>query len=123
MNIGGSAKVAKEKETTKEESQKARSGFRTEQLQLDDLAIQKIIGDVLGGTQGLASIFGGEQAVGIFDSSVSAQAAGDLAANLVGELAKITGVTEIREGSLEQLTSRTDRKKTAAEIKANASLF
>lgn len=71
-------------------------GIQTEQLKLDEAAIQKIIEDVLGGPQGLASIFQGEQTAGIFDSTVAAQAAGDLAANLVGEIAKLTGVREIR---------------------------
>lgn len=66
-------------------------GSTTEQLVLDQAAIEKIIADVLGGPQGLASIFGGEQTAGVFDSSVAAQAAGDLASSLVGELAKLTG--------------------------------
>lgn len=63
----------------------------SERLILQEEAIKKIIEDVLGGADGLASIFSGEQTSGIFDSSVAAQASGDLAAKLVGEIAKLTG--------------------------------
>lgn len=66
------------------------SGVQTERYNLDQNAIDKMIQDVLGGADGLASIFSGEKNAGIFDSSVAAQAAGNLAANLVGELAKLT---------------------------------
>lgn len=63
----------------------------SERLILQEEAIKKIIEDVLGGADGLASIFSTEQVSGIFDSSVAAQAAGDLAAKLVGEIALLTG--------------------------------
>ena len=87
------------------------SGLRTEQLELDPEAIQQIIRDVLGGANGLASIFQGEQTAGIFNSSVSAQAAGDLAAKLVGEIAKITGKTVgTEEGETEETRSQVDTK-------------
>ena len=86
------------------------SGKQTEQLVLDDDAIAKIIQDVLGGANGLASIFGGEQTAGIFNSSVAAQAAGDLASNLVGELAKITGKREVTQESTSEQTSNTTNK-------------
>lgn len=66
---------------------------QSSQTILDDEAIQQLIADVLGGADGLASIFAGEQVAGIFDSSVAAQAAGDLASKLVGELAKLTAET------------------------------
>lgn len=65
----------------------------TEQLILDPAAITRIIEEVLSGPEGLASIFQGEQTAGIFSSSVAAQAAGNLTAKLVGELAKLTGET------------------------------
>ena len=65
-------------------------GESSKKLELDEEAISKIIQDVLGGAEGLASIFGGEQASGLFNSSVSAQASGDIASKLVGELAKLT---------------------------------
>ncbi len=66
-----------------------------ERLRLDPFAVKKIIQDVLGGAEGLASIFQGEQTAGIFDSSVAAQASGDLAAKLVGELTKLTAEKEL----------------------------
>jgi hypothetical protein len=85
------------------------SNFDTEQLLLDPAAIQQIIRDVLGGADGLASIFAGEQSAGLYNSSVAAQAAGDLTAKLTGELAKITGknvkqgVSSERTGTFESL--------------------
>jgi len=63
---------------------------QVEGVQLDQAAIDKIIQDVLGGADGLASIFGGEHSSGIYNSSVAAQAAGDLASKLVGEIATLT---------------------------------
>lgn len=84
------------------------TGGTTEQLQIDDIAVQKIIQDVLGGADGLASIFAGEQNAGVFNSSVSAQAAGDLATRLAGEIAKLTAkrVTTKDEEELQQKRTR-----------------
>ncbi len=84
--------------TTKTGSSRVKSfqreqGLVTEQLILEPLAIQQIIRDVLGGADGLAAIFAGEQNAGIFNSSVAANEAGALAARLAGEIAKLTGKT------------------------------
>ena len=84
---------------------------RTERLRLDQTAIEQIISDVLGGAGGLAEIFGGEQTAGIFNSSAAAQASGDLAAKLVGELAKLTAVKE----STEDATQKTKSESFQAE--------
>lgn len=97
-------------------------GIDTEQLKLDPAAIQQIIQDVLSGPQGLASIFGGEQSSGLYNSSVSAQAAGDLAAKLVGELAKITGKnvkTDFDAGTedKEEISSEVRDQKSRSETK------
>ncbi len=62
----------------------------SEQLEIDPAGIEKIIQDILAGEQGLAAIFGGEQNAGIFNSSVAAQAGGDLLSKLAGEIAKLT---------------------------------
>lgn len=75
-----------------------------EGLVLDQVGIEAIIADVLGGANGLADIFAAEQGSGIFNSSVAAQAAGDLASKLAGEIAKIQGETvstTTEEGSTE----------------------
>jgi len=81
------------------------SAKRTEKLVLDQDAITKIIADALGGAGGLAEIFAGEQSSGIFNSSVSAQAAGDLTSKIVGELAKLTSVRESTEEGTQESTS------------------
>tara|TARA_R110000744_G_scaffold372015_2_gene483384 strand:+ start:20112 stop:20585 length:474 start_codon:yes stop_codon:yes gene_type:complete len=66
---------------------------QSQRTEIDQEGIDKIIADVLGGADGLASIFAGEQNAGIFNSSTSAQAAGDLATKLAGEIAKLTSNT------------------------------
>ena len=76
-----------------------KKGRTTEKLNIDQVALQRIIQDVLGGSGGLATIFAGEQQAGIFDSSVAAQASGDLAAKLVGELAKLIAAARLRSTS------------------------
>ena len=110
---GGSASTSAEKE--RESSTEVFSGTKTTQLQLDQEATDKIIADVLGGANGLADIFGGEQNAGIFDSSVAAQASGDLTANLIGELAKLTGKTV--EESESEAEKRRKKETLAAESK------
>jgi len=87
-----------------------------ERLKIDDVAIQKIIEDVLGGAEGLADIFAGEQTAGIFDSSVAAEAAGDLAAKLAGEIAKLTAEKEtVRDVTEEQRRVTTGKTKQEKE--------
>lgn len=105
--------------------QEAISGLttETEQLKLDQAAINKIIEDVLGGAQGLASIFQGEQTAGIFDSSTSAQAAGNLAAKLAGEIAKITGETVRTVEEDRTRAQRTSGKSRTTSFEAEAKLF
>lgn len=86
------------KESTQSSAQTASSvseaeatitGEARDRLEISDEAIDKIVRDILAGPEGLASIFGGEQVAGIFDSSVAAQAAGDLTAKITGEIAKL----------------------------------
>lgn len=62
----------------------------SKRLQISDEAIQKIIQDMLSETDGgLAAIFGGEKASGLYNSSVAAEEAGDLAAKILGEVGKL----------------------------------
>ncbi len=93
-------------------------GVQTEELQIEDAAVQKIIRDVLSGPDGLAAIFAGEQSSGLYNSSSANQAAGDLAARLVGEIAKLKAkkvATNNQEE--EQITDQTTTQtsKTKAE--------
>tara|TARA_R110000782_G_scaffold246175_1_gene332891 strand:+ start:1856 stop:2203 length:348 start_codon:yes stop_codon:yes gene_type:complete len=109
--MSGSTKTSAEKEN--EKSTEVFSGTKTTQLELDQDATDKIIADVLGGANGLKDIFSGEQNAGIFDSSVAAQASGDLTANLIGELAKLTGKTV--EESESEAEKRRKKETLAAE--------
>jgi hypothetical protein len=87
------------------------TGEQRKKLELDQEAITKIIDDLLSTPDGLAAIFAGEQNAGVFNSSVAAQAAGDLSANIVGELAKLTA-TEVTttEQAQSQSTSQEAKK-------------
>lgn len=90
--------VTESEDTTKDRS--ITGGITTDKLNIEQEALDKIISDVLSGPEGLASIFAGEQTAGIFDSSVAAQAAGDLASKLVGEIAKLTAERETSTGEV-----------------------
>jgi len=59
-------------------------------LEIDKAGIDQIMKQILGGTQGLASIFGADKASGFSGSSVSGIAGGNLLASLAGEIAKLT---------------------------------
>lgn len=63
---------------------------RTETLEIDDVALFKMLDDALSGVSGLEAIFGQEAGSGIFDSSGAKAGAGDLIAKIAGELAKVT---------------------------------
>lgn len=98
------------------------SGLTTSssQLKLDEAGVQRIIEDILSGPGGLASIFQGEQTAGIFNSTVSAQAAGDLSAKLAGEIAKITGETVTSEQEDRLRKERTSKKSRTSEFETSS---
>lgn len=128
FNFGGSAEVKTKRERSKSSFERQEDRFTktfdvrdesrerraraTDRLKIDQAGIDKIIADVLGASgSGLAAIFAGEKTAGIFDSSVAAQAAGDLAANVVGEIAKLTAErvqTEEEEDELFSIFSGTE---------------
>jgi hypothetical protein len=88
------------------------TGSTKEKLNISDEAVKKIIADVLGGAGGLAEIFSGEQNAGIFNASATAQAAGDLASKLVGEIAALTAE---KETSQSQTTDEDSTTTTSAD--------
>jgi hypothetical protein len=86
-----------------------------EQLQLEEEAVQNIANKVLGAGQGgLASILGTDRVAGIFDSTVSAQASGDLASKLIGEIAELTG--QKKTAASGKTTKNVDEKKTESNV-------
>jgi hypothetical protein len=101
------------------------SGENRKSLEISDVAINKIVADILSGPDGLAAIFGGEQNAGIFNSSVSAQAAGDLTANIVGEIAKLRAVeVETQEQTETKSEVQTEEKSVKSkEKKESEGLF
>ena len=74
-------------------------------LEISDAAIQKIIQDMLQETDGgLAAIFGGEKRSGLYNSSVAAEEAGDLAAKILGEVGKLRA-TEKYDDKVSEVTT------------------
>jgi len=65
------------------------SGVASDFLEISDEAIDKIIADILSSESGLGAIFNEENAAGIFNGSVAKQAAGNLIAEVTGEIAKL----------------------------------
>ena len=90
------------------------TGEARDRLEISDEAIDKIVSDILSGPEGLASIFAGEQAAGVFNTSVAAQAAGDLTAKITGEIAKLRAErvrTQTQTTEQEQATQTKEKKK------------
>lgn len=87
----------------------------TKQLDISQEGLDKIVADILGGEQGLAEVFSEENIAGIFDTTVGAQAAGDLITNLAGELAKLT--------AKEVVTEEEDIRTTGKEVAPGGGLL
>lgn len=123
MNIGGGSSQSTEGTSEKTDRNLIRSGERRERLEISDEAIDKIIGDVLGKAgSGIKDIFGAENVAGIFDSTVSAQAAGDLAANLVGEIAKLRAETVTTTDETEEEKIRGKSRTTSFDFEQSFGL-
>ena len=90
-----------------------KEGATKEYLDLSPVAIERIIQQILGGTEGLASIFSGEKATGLYGSTAAAQASGDLVAQLAGEIAKLTApkITETTAKEALDQTTETEEEK------------
>ena len=105
MSISGksSTSAKKSNDVTKADSSSTanQAGKTVEKTVLDKNAIDKIVQDTLGGAGGIKDIFGQEQATGIYDSTVANAQSGNFAAQLVGELAKLTS---------ERVTTTEDKK-------------
>lgn len=82
------------------------SGITKEYTDISPEAVERILQQVLGGTEGLASIFSQEQVSGLYSSTTAAQASGDLLAQLAGEIAKLTAP---------KITERTEEEKLTSE--------
>ena len=91
--LGGALSGDSTKETvTNHDLQIDESETTSRRLDISDEAIDKIVADILGAKSGIAAIFSEENIAGLYDSTVAAQASGDLVANLVGEIAKLRAV-------------------------------
>ena len=106
-------RVAATSDQEEEERGKRTSSSR---LKLDTAGVNRIIQQTLGSAGGLADIFQGEQTAGIYNSSVSAQAAGDFASKLIGELATITGETITSEDTQNKVLASTKDLTTDREV-------
>lgn len=120
MSLGGSAKASKE---TKEENLDqivTRTGTQTDFMEIDDEAVKKITDDLLSADGGLASIFAGEQSSGIFNSSVAALEAGDLSANIVGEIAKLRAKKVTKQDGFEETNVDKNSQTKNVSLEVNA---
>lgn len=119
MSIGKSGGAKKGSEKTKTKQSKETDMLTTEKLNIEQSAVDKILEDVLGSSQGLAEIFSAEQGIGLFNSTTSAEQAGDLVSKVVGEIAKLTAERQVTKKGTEDLegTSRTDESKR--EVSSN----
>jgi len=82
--------------STSGNSTAGRKGTSTkkEKLNIDSAGIESLVRDVLASEQGLSEVFSEENVAGVFNSSVAAQASGDLVAQIAREIAKLTAVKE-----------------------------
>lgn len=123
MSMGASSEGESKRSKTHEEEQRAKDSTSTSQLILTQEGIDKIVQDVLGGANGLAEIFAGEQNSGLYNSSTAAAESGDLSAKLVGEIAKLTGkqvnVTEEDETANRHSYTRDDKINIKTNMSAN----
>lgn len=84
------------RETTSEQTG-TKKGTTTKYVDIDKAGLDKIVADVLGSEQGLAQLLSSEGASGLYSSTVSKQASGDLVTKLAGELAKLTAKDVVEE--------------------------
>lgn len=98
--------------TVKSSSTKTLGSTSTQQLVLDQAAIEKLIQDVLSGSGGISEIFAAEKASGIYNSTVADQQAGNFMAQLLGELAKLTGKTVETQEATSTEKSKTSNDQT-----------
>jgi hypothetical protein len=94
----------------------------SERLKIDQEGVDRILEQLLSGQQGLAGIFAEEQGAGLYDSTVAAQAAGDLAAKVVGEIAALTAErvsTSTKDTEGEEEESAQERKTSESLKNAN----
>jgi hypothetical protein len=98
-----------------------KTGTDKKYLDISDEGVDKIIADILGGTGGLAEIFSEQGAAGLYDSSVAAQASGDLVSKLAGEIAKLTA-KEVTEYDTEEVAAKTgqDIVETVSKTKSKS---
>lgn len=90
------------------------SGLKTSKLILDEAGYRKIIDDIMGAENGLASLLQGESTAGIFGSTTNTLMAQRFAQDLAGELAKLTAesVTTTEEEQKQSQTKASSGLKT-----------
>jgi len=104
FSLGGSAEKGQSNSSGSES--KVISGTQTTKKNLDKDAIEYMLNEALGGNQGLSAIFAGEQNAGVYNSTVAAEASGDLITKILGELAALTAEEVVStEGTTETIFS------------------
>jgi len=93
------------------------TGKESQYLDIDEAGVERIVQELLSGTGGLAEIFSGEQASGLYSSSVAAQESGDLVAKVAGEIAKLTAKQITEQDVREDATKTGSTASTQAQDK------
>lgn len=91
-----------------------KTGAESRYLDIDEAGVERIVQELLSGTGGLAEVFSGEQASGLYSSSVAAQESGDLIAKVAGEIAKLTA-KEVTEFDTKEEAAKTGQDVTTSK--------
>lgn len=89
---------------------------KSEELQIDEVGLLRLIDKALQGEGGLASIFGGEAGAGLFGSSGAKLQTEDLLAKIAGDLAVVTGKKVATEKGTKDITSQSETLQDSSGI-------
>lgn len=116
MSFGGETEHTNDRTRASEVSNE--SSIQTRKRDLDEDAIEHMLNEMLGGNQGLSAIFAGEQNAGIYNSTVAAEATGDLVTKILGELSALTAEEVVTSDTDTSTIFREDNQEIRNKVKA-----
>jgi len=118
LDLGGSAETEKSSSDKSGSETSVVSGTQTTSKQLDTDTLNYLLDSFMGENQGLSQVFSTEQVSGIYDSSVASEAAGDLTAKILAELAALTAeeVTTTEGVTETEFDESSDSKSKSASV-------
>ena len=110
--------------TAKQDGTETVDTTRTEQVNIDEEGLLRLIDKSLEGIGGLAAIFGNEVGAGLFGSSSAKSQTEDLLAKIAGELALVTGEKVATEKGTKETTSvQTQEQESGGALGSITDLF